>query len=100
MLRIFSSKLAQTPGDVSIPNTDQQVLQPYRSMMNFVDREWKKRQQEKARNKPYQYLARYEHLRDPKHGICGNCGQPNAINERGRAFCPTPECNMSRPRLT
>lgn len=101
MLRIISSKLAQrTPGDLSIPHTNQQVLQPYKSLTQFVSRELQKRKREKARNKPYRYLARYERLRDPRFGTCPSCGQAKSINERGKIFCPTPECNMARPRFT
>ncbi|KKL54886.1 hypothetical protein LCGC14_2260930 [marine sediment metagenome] len=100
MLRIVSSKIAQkTPGDLSIPGTNEQVLQPYTTMKRFLARELQKRRQEKARNRPNKYLAHYERFRDPAHGQCPNCGNFRAIDERGRRFCPSPECNVSRPQF-
>lgn len=101
MLRIISSKLAltQTPGDLSIPSSDQQVLQPYKTVRDYVKRRWQKHRQDKLRNQPYGFLSRYEQTRDPANGTCPNCGQPKGRDERGTRFCPSPECNISRPQL-
>lgn len=100
MLRIISSKLAQTSGDLSIPHSDQQVLKPYKDLARFVSREWKNRQQEKQKSQWSRNLNRYERARSPAHGKCPNCGDSKAIDERGRRFCPSPECNVPRPRYS
>lgn len=110
MLRIISSKLAQrTPGDLSVPHSNQDVLQPYTTMKNFIGREWQKRKREKARNKMdnrFRNFSRYEHTRNPANtdakgnNTCPVCRNYYGINEGGKVFCPTPECNMARPRFS
>lgn len=107
MLRIISSKLAQTSGDLSVPHSNQQVLQPYTTVTDFVGREWQKRKQEKARNKNRGLnFSRYEHTRSPSNvdakgnNTCPTCGDYFGINESRKVFCPTPECNMARPRFS
>lgn len=101
MLRITSSKLAQrTPGDLSIPGTNQEVMRLPNVPVRIVQDIWKKRQQEKRRNQQTRNFARYESSRDPAHGRCPNCGNFKAIDERGNRFCPSPECNIPRPRFS
>jgi len=94
MLRIINPKLAQ---NLSIPSSDQQVLQPYTNMIQWGKKEWDKRQKEianqKANKANQDLLDRYELSRDPKNGTCISCGKYNAIDERGYKFCPTPTCN-------
>ena len=96
MLRLISSKLAQTSGDLSIPSSDQQVLQPYVNMIQWGKKEWEKFKQEKAKQRASQNLAHYELSRNPQNGTCASCGKYNAIDERGNKFCPTPGCNIRR----
>lgn len=106
MLRIISSRLAQrTPGDLSVPHSNQEVLQPYQMMWNAGKGELQRRKQERARNRNNNYnFSRYEHTRSPKNVIkgrntCPNCGEYYGINEGGKIFCPTPACNTPRPRF-
>lgn len=94
MLHVISPKLAQrTPGDLSIPATDQEVLQPYKSVARFVSRELAKRRQEKLKGR---FRNVWESRRNPANGPCPVCREDRAIDERGRHFCPDPACNLPR----
>lgn len=92
MLRIISSKLAQrSSGDLSLTGTDQQILQPYTTMTNFIGREWKNRQREKAKAKG---RGKENWILHPSNGTCPQCKQYRAMDNRGRRFCPS--CQLTR----
>lgn len=97
MLRIISSKLSQrTPGDLSIPATNQQVLAPYQMVRKFIGTEMQKRKKQKDQAKWDRMRQRWEGLRDPANGTCRVCGQGMSVDPKGRPFCPDPECNLPK----
>lgn len=94
MLRIISFQLGRTPGNLSVPATNEQVLAPYQKVRRFIGTELQKRRQERQRNQSNRWLRFWDAQRDPSHGVCPICGDYKAINPRGRRFCPTPSCNV------
>jgi hypothetical protein len=93
MLRITSSKLnkeaagAATPGNLSVPSSNSEVLNPLNTVKNIGNNFLKMRREEKQRGRN----GNGNQSRYP----CGTCNNTLKVDSKGRYFCP--RCSKSNP---